>query len=277
MRKTILALLFGALVVFAFAWALWTSLDFQECIKNYTDRNLSAEHFEKGTSIFVVPISTYRHCVGAYVTDENATITAVGTLVIAIFTTVLGIFTINLAGSTRMAANAAKESADALTQSERAHIFIKIEAQDFLGVLSSANLANVTADGLVATPVTVEFRFKNYGKTPAILKEMSRDIIISADFPGKIEYFPIEFATTGRIVAADAETNPPMKCIRTRLSKRELTEIIRAQKSFWFYGRLLYDDIFGSGHEHRFIYQYSRNPDSRGWNTFRHPEYSKNT
>jgi hypothetical protein len=172
------------------------------------------------------------------------------------------------------AAHAAQISADALTQSERAHVFIKIDAQDFMEATTSADLAKVTVDGFVSTPVTVEFRFKNYGKTPAILREVSRDIKVSANFPDEIEYLPVEFVPTERILAADAETDPPWKCIRTHLSKVELMEIIRAQKSFWFFGRMLYDDVFGISHEHRFIYRYNS---SRGWRSFDHETYSKNT
>jgi hypothetical protein len=203
------------------------------------------------------------------------------TLVLAAFTALLvgvsawqGYFLLRADRTARIAANASKESADALTQSERAHVFIKIEAQDFMEATTSADLAKITIDGFVSTPVTVEYRFKNYGKTPATIKEVSRDIIVSANCPNEIEYLPVEFVPTERVLAADAETDPPWKCIRTHLSKGELMEIIRAQKSFWFYGRVLYDDVFGIGHEHRFIYRYNS---SRGWRSFDHETYSKNT
>src|SRR6266436_9102754 len=108
--KTVSALFFGVLVVCIFALVLWTSLDFQQCIKSYGQND-----------------PAYRHCIGAYVTDKNAVITALGTLVIAVFTTVLGIFTISLARSTRIAANAAdlsvKIAQRALTELERPYLF----------------------------------------------------------------------------------------------------------------------------------------------------------
>jgi hypothetical protein len=273
MLKILFAMFLGALVVFAFGLVLWSSLDFQECIKSYGQYNPSTEHLEKGVSPFVISIPTYRHCVGAYVTDKNAVITALGTLVIALFTTVLGIFTISLAGSTRIAANAAKESADAVTQSERAHIFIKIVSQSFVEGWTSANLERVTTDDQVSAPVTVQFAFKNYGKTPAILSEVSRDIIIAPDFPDEVDYIPVEFVPTERVIASDEATDT-WECMITHISKRDLNAMIRAQTSYWFFGRVLYNDIFGNGHEHRFIYRYNS---SRGWNTFHHPEYSKNT
>src|SRR5258708_13952315 len=112
MLKALSTLFFGALVVCVFALILWTSLDFQECIKNYRENDPAAEYLKKSISVFVGPFPSYRHCVGAYVTDKNAVITAIGTLVIAVFTTVLGIFTMSLAKSTRVAADAAKEAAE---------------------------------------------------------------------------------------------------------------------------------------------------------------------
>jgi hypothetical protein len=167
---------------------------------------------------------------------------------------------------------AAEAAASAVTQAERAHIFIKIVSQTFMDGWTSADLGRVTPDGQVAVPVTVEFSFKNYGKTPAVLKEVSRDIVVSPNFPDEVDYIPVEFVPTERMVASDEATDT-WKCIRTHLSKADLNAIIRAQTSYWFFGRVLYDDIFGKGHEHRFIYRYNS---SRGWNTFHHPEYSRN-
>jgi hypothetical protein len=176
--------------------------------------------------------------------------------------------------ATASAAHAAQISADALTQSERAHVFIKIEAQDFMEATTSADLEKVTVDGFVNVPVTVKFRFKNYGKTPSIFKDMSREIVLSANFPNGVEYLSADFGTTERILAPDAETDPQGSCMRTHFSKGDLMDIMHGTKSFWFYGCVLYDDVFGTGHEHRFIYRYHS---PTGWRSFDHPIYSKNT
>jgi hypothetical protein len=195
------------------------------------------------------------------------------TLALVAVSGIQGYFLLRADKTARIAADAAKESADAVTQSERAHIFIKIVSQSFVEGWTSANLERITPDGQVSVPVTVKFAFKNYGKTPAILQEVSRDIVIAPNFPDEVDYIPVEFVPTERVVASDEATDT-WECTRTNISKADLNAIIRAQTSYWFFGRILYNDIFGKAHEHRFIYRYNS---SRGWNTFHHPEYSKNT
>jgi hypothetical protein len=107
--KRIWPIFFVLLLLTACCFVLWTSLDFQECIKSYGKNNPTGQHLQKGISGVVL---TYRHCAGAYVVEKNPVITALGTVVIAIFTTILGIFTIRLSESTRIAAQAAKQATD---------------------------------------------------------------------------------------------------------------------------------------------------------------------
>lgn len=70
MLKRISTLLFGALVVCAFALILWTSLDFQQCIKSYGQNDPADDYLKKGISFFIGYFPSYRHCIGAYVTDK---------------------------------------------------------------------------------------------------------------------------------------------------------------------------------------------------------------
>ncbi|MFZ0425466.1 MAG: hypothetical protein WAL80_21515 [Xanthobacteraceae bacterium] len=171
----------------------------------------------------------------------------------------------------KRAADAAKESAIALTQSERAHVFIRITGQNFVEVLSSAPLDGL--DKRLTKAASIEFVFGNHGKTPAILKEMSRDIIIRPAFPEVVDYIPAELATTNRVIGA-SEATEPWRCYDSRATGVDANNVIRSHSYFWFYGRVLYDDVFGIEHEHRFIYRFGT---SRGWQPFDHPEYSKNT
>lgn len=103
-------LLVGLLLGLTFL-ILWTSLNFQECVKSYGTDNPSGEQLKNGSASVISILLKWRHCAGAYVLEMNAVITALGTVVIAIFTTILGIFTMRLAQSTRIAADAAKDAA----------------------------------------------------------------------------------------------------------------------------------------------------------------------
>jgi hypothetical protein len=168
---------------------------------------------------------------------------------------------------------ATNTSALALTQAERAHVFVRIVNQNFGEILSTLNqLASSRTDRITA-PAEVEFCFKNYGKTPAIVKEIAHDIILRREFPDEIDYIPVDLVPTERIIPTDNETEK-WKCLRTDFQVGDARDVIRAYRSFWFYGRVLYDDVFGIEHEHRFIYRYNG---SRGWRAFHHPKYSKNT
>jgi hypothetical protein len=174
--------------------------------------------------------------------------------------------------ATNIAADAAKLNADALTQSERSHLFIRVLHQNISEALNS--------DAIEPTAITIKFLFKNHGKTPAILKTISRDIAYWAQPPafresGLTGYIPVQGLPTeqDRIVDSGGETGE-LKCQATNMTADQRRSIIRAQSYVWFYGRAIYDDIFGIEHEHRFIYR----RDSHGeFRAFQHPEYSKNT
>jgi hypothetical protein len=269
-RGTLLVLILAAIITFAD----WFSSPLQPCnlpLQQHGEAGKTNESAKEYCSAGKV-VALWRG-VGQTIDSWHDDLTAASTIVIAVFTTILGIFTVSLARSTRIAADSSKESAVALTQSERAHVFITIINQRFMESWTEAELNRVTSNNMVGVPVSVEFAFKNYGKTPAILKEVCRDIILMPTFPDSIEYFPVHFIPSARVVAA-GESTDAWKCMQTHISKQDLNAVIRAQTSYWFFGRVLYDDIFGGGHEHRFIYQYNS---AHGWSTFHHPEYSKNT
>jgi hypothetical protein len=166
---------------------------------------------------------------------------------------------------------ATRIAANHIPMVERGYIFIKITGQNFVEILSHAGITDPTAK---LREAVVEYVFWNHGKTPAILKTLSRDIIIAPQFPDWVEYLLADMPTTNRIVGSDKSTDPPWRCTDTRATVKNANDVIRRHSYFWFYGRVVYDDIFGTEHEHRFIYRFSP---TRGWEPFSHPEYSKNT
>jgi len=218
-------------------------------------------------------------CLGDFVDKNNAAITAISTVVIALFTTILGVFTVKLASATRVAALAAHDSAIALTQSERAHMFAEIASDNVTDAIREITGKGLQKDAVPSVPITVGFYFKNHGKTPAILKAICRDFSYWAAPP------PWDACLTGnlpvvglpterdRVIDPDKETWQ-LSCEATSMSVRDAESIIRRHTYFWFYGRIIYNDIFGTEHEHRFIFR--RDKDGR-LSAFDHPDYSKNT
>jgi hypothetical protein len=262
LKRLVAAVAFVVLVIAVIGYVIWSSLDFQQCVKSHANNDPASEHLEEGIPAFVRAIPTHRHCIGAYVTNKNPVITALGTLVIAIFTTVLGIFTVSLSGS-RIAAQAAKESADALAQSERAQFFVivrneKIEAlvrPIRLSIQANEKVANDEIVGREQT-TTVQCVFKNYGKTPAIVKEINLRLAYFENLPAEPVYIARDTVLSEFMVASGNETDPQNCELERRLTREQTNRVVRAQSYIWFYGRVVYDDVFGRKHQHRFLWRY---------------------
>lgn len=281
-KRTITSVAFVALVMAAICYVFWSSLDFQQCVKSNATNNPDSQNLEESIAAFIGMVPTYRHCVGAYVTDKNPVITAIGTVVVAFFTTVLGIFTISLARSTRIAANAAKESADALAQSERAHFFVIIKEQTIEGLIVPIRRFIETSEQKDGTEIIgceqttkVHCVFKNYGKTPAIVKEISLRLAYFENLPSEPVYVARDTVLSEFMVAAGDETDVQPCELETRLTRHQANRVVHAYSYIWFYGRIVYDDIFGKEHEHRFLWRYG------GAHGFRpnheHKKYIENT
>jgi hypothetical protein len=187
---------------------------------------------------------------------------AFATVVIAIFTGCLVICNIYLWCSTKKAAEAAKESADVLVSSERAYLYIVFPYIENLRelekpidqVINTKNF-NMTDDSIVDQP-KIKYSIRNYGKSPGIVKEISHSLIWNKKLPNSPIYNPIETVFEEYMIASNEQgetiTCNPNILLRTR----DVKEIIDGKSFFWFYGRVMYDDILGKGHEHRFVWLY---------------------
>jgi len=97
---------------------------------------------------------------------------------------------------------------------------------------------------------------KNYGKTPAVLKEISHDLQHWSNPPDELRYLPIRTMPKERAVVAGASSEP-LQCILVAPLTEASAATIRTGDSFlWLYGRVVYDDAFGREREHRFLYRY---------------------
>jgi hypothetical protein len=130
-------LLLTALILGAVVWILSTSRFYEACV--YQGHHDAGDALKQGLPALFGALKIYRHCAGAYLIENNAAITAIGTLIIATFTAILGIFTVSLARSTRIAADAAKRSSDAAIDLE-------------VPRLSVSNISIQRASSLTLTP-----------------------------------------------------------------------------------------------------------------------------
>jgi hypothetical protein len=222
------------------------------------------------------------HDAGGFVKGFHDEITAVSTVVIAIFTIVLGVFTVSLSGSTRIAAEAAKDSADALTQSERAQLFVIIQNQSIEGLIVPIRRSIQTNECRDENEIvrqnretTVQCVFKNYGKTPAIVKEINLRLAYHESLPTEPVYIPRDTVLSEFMIAGGDETDTQQCELEGTLTTAQAYRVVRAQNYIWFYGRVVYDDIFGREHQHRFLWRYGG---ARGFRpNYEHPQYIQNT
>jgi hypothetical protein len=186
-------------------------------------------------------------------------------------------------------AKAARDSADALPALERAYIFIDIEPEFVdticfsFEVLGRASQRPGGDAAVVTPPPTILYQFINHGKTPAILKAASAEFHHWTDLPQQIHYFD---KLLGREIAIRSGDTYPLPAERSVTSSearfialtgdipvtrkfyqigQPLTEpidtnaarSIQSGDSFlWFYGRVIYEDVFRKHHETCFCWRY---------------------
>jgi hypothetical protein len=187
-----------------------------------------------------------------FIHENRDDINAVSTIFIAAFTIILGLFTISLARSTRIAANAAKEAADAVSAVERARFFIVVEEHNLSHLVRTfQNVGRLTP----GENISIKFCFKNYGKTPGILKERIIGSVIADELPDSLPLLlSIKDFPETMIGSAD-ETKSDWFSPYTIPTTPEIGAIARNSIRFWLYGRLYYDDVFGEAQVHCFYFR----------------------
>jgi hypothetical protein len=171
-----------------------------------------------------------------------------------------------------------KRSVDLLAQSERAQMFMIVTGSDLTqltrGVEGLPDSAKID-DGVVDAGAYVLFCFKNYGKTPAIVKEMSFRLVFFERLPDEPIYIPSDIILLENMISTGNITGGHECKLETKITLGQARTIIRAQSYVWFYGHIIYDDIFGKEHEHAFIWRYGGAHGFRP--NYEHPKYIKNT
>jgi hypothetical protein len=157
-----------------------------------------------------------------------------------------------------IASEAAKLAAEASVAAERARFFIVIDDYNIDSVLyeirkkgqASLVISIVGPD----TPPAVKYRFRNYGKTPAIIKEISLGMILASDPVDPVYSVQIQSFRENMIAGGDA-TEAVEFSYRSPLDTDQATALDKMEARLWFFGRVDYDDVFGASHTHRFYFR----------------------
>jgi hypothetical protein len=159
--------------------------------------------------------------------------------------------------ATIRATRAAGKSADAVVAVERARFFIVLERHNLSLLIKAVRDNGHLPPG---ENVNFTFSFKNYGKTPGILKEQVIGSVIADELP-KTLFLPLSvknFPET--MIGGGFPTHPSNFGPDPAATSAEIGAIGRNNTRFWFYGRLYYDDVFGDPQVHCFYFRSKSSP-----------------
>jgi hypothetical protein len=100
----------------------------------------------------------------------------------------------------------------------------------------------------------IGYSFKNFGKTAAILKKLSDQIILQPTFPTTPTYADREQMPDELVIEPGKPSATLGSMMKDTLTIRDAVAFQERKTAFWFYGYVIFDDAFGR--EHRFEYRY---------------------
>lgn len=207
-------------------------------------------------------------CSGEFVENNGEAITAIFTVVLAISTTFLWHSTSQLweAGEKQLriaakTAEAAQKTANAAMAVETARLFVDMKAENLNEITTTAwrweKTLSVDND-LVKFPFC-QYIFKNYGKTPALIKEYSvGQFVCQKNRPDDLVYKYSVIKLPRYMLRADEETQVlTSKC--EILTIKDCKKIARGELTLWFYISVTFDDVFGREVGQRFLWSFNGN------------------
>ena len=127
--------------------------------------------------------------------------------------------------------------------------------------------------------IHIEYLFKNYGRTPGRIVEISHGVILSDDPPDPI-YTVIRQAPIEYMIAGNSSTESyPYDGELEVESVADAKLIETGRKTIWFHGRFDYRDVITKEPQvHRFYFRYIRT-DNGGFRfqSFDHKHYNEST
>ncbi len=157
-------------------------------------------------------------------------------------------------------AEAARLNAQAVIDAERGRPFVSIEAHNLQEMVASA--AQLPQhDDYTTSALRIKYTFKNYGRTPVIIKEVGHHFlmqitplspILEERGYERLISLPIE-----HIISPGDKSGPIVCQLDQRFTIADAKSVARVDNTLWFCGYISYDDTFGFGRELHFIWHYN--------------------
>ncbi len=149
----------------------------------------------------------------------------------------------------RQNSNAAQKAAETLPIIEGAYVFPDILAENV-----ASSLQNLDHPMVVNRVLRLEFQFKNFGKTPAILHHFQADLIHFDQ--GHMRSKDAEGRIAKKVVLGAGEAEHLQSTIGD-FSKAEAVSVIAGRTQLSFTGYVVYGDVFGNKWGYSFDWQFS--------------------
>jgi hypothetical protein len=172
-------------------------------------------------------------------------ITAGSTFIIAVFTTILGLFTVSLARSTRQAANSAAESSEAAVAAERGFIVEVLKTFNLDPAFWAARYPNSPTMTSAGSDLKTTISLKNYGKTPATIRDVRVDILLSRDALTAVgEIGEMDYTLDEATISQNDETSFIEKVRSDAIDWDTSIAISKRIINIYFVGRIVFFDVF---------------------------------
>ena len=185
-------------------------------------------------------------------------VTAIATGFIAWFTFSLRDATAEQGRLTEKSIELATTATNAAVAAERARFHIIIDRNNLRDFIKMAAMYNNSPAMPVSGDIRIEYHFKNYGKCPGRITEISHGIWRSETPPDNFVYTVVRQAPREYMVPSLGETEPQI-CESTQSVETMQDAIaIRTGRSIvWFFGRFDYVDfVTNKPQVHRFLLRY---------------------
>ena len=178
----------------------------------------------------------------------------------------------------REANRAAQKSADAAVASERARFYIVVKRHNLNEILRAiGQFPNSPTMSLAPHAASIEYSFKNYGKTPGIISEVSHGLEVHHGPPDPV-YAVSDHLFVEHMIAAGGYTEQ-QKFDGPILfdTVADGLPLVNGEKHFWFYGRFDYEDVFGNPQVHRWLIRYVKTGLKWGFQPYDYKHYNKSS
>ena len=169
--------------------------------------------------------------------------------------------------TSRIAAEAAKLNAQAVIAAESGYVFVEICGQTVVDIIEYMK----DMPSVAPRQILIQYRFVNHGKTPAVIKEISYGAIVAENPPRQREYSQVLHLPT-HLLGAEKPTKM-LEYDELEISHPIASSIRDLKATFWFFGNIVYDDMFGRQRTLDFVFHVSGV--SEGFTLYRYEETDK--